>query len=118
MTPSAAITTVWGTGNTTSAQMSAMPTAHAQSSYPWSMRTTSPASWDVGTVAQEASATARMTTTTEFNLNSASGLRGATDRAGALARRLQPASDTRLVVAVSVAEAPLEIALFARPRRS
>src|SRR5260370_10316385 len=34
--------------------------------------------------------------------------------AGALAQRLQPAADTRLVVAVGVAKAPLEICLLAR----
>src|SRR6266849_4935818 len=36
------------------------------------------------------------------------------DWAGALAQRLQPAADTRLVVAVGVAKAPLEICLLAR----
>jgi hypothetical protein len=39
------------------------------------MTTMSLASWDDGTVAQEVSATARMTTTTEFDLNSTSRLR-------------------------------------------
>ena len=34
--------------------------------------------------------------------------------AGVLAQRLQPAADTRLVVAVGVAEAPLKIRFFAR----
>jgi hypothetical protein len=44
MMPRAAITTVCGTGNTRSAQMRAMPTAHAQASYFRSMRTASLAS--------------------------------------------------------------------------
>jgi hypothetical protein len=38
------VTTVWGMGNTRSAQMRAMPTAHAQALYFWRMRTAALAS--------------------------------------------------------------------------
>src|SRR5436309_14503206 len=48
--PSAAITAVCGTGNTRSAQMRAMPMAHAQVSYFRSVSTASLASWGVGIV--------------------------------------------------------------------
>src|SRR5262249_27527805 len=74
--PRAAITTVWGTGSTRSAQMRAMPAAHAQASYFRSTRTASLASWGVGIVVQEVSTTARMTSTNKSDLNSASGLPG------------------------------------------
>src|SRR5215510_2531162 len=47
-------------------------------------------------------------------LNSAFALPRIGHWSGALAHRLQPAADTRLVVAVRVAEAPLEIGLLAR----
>src|SRR5262245_863211 len=47
MMPRAVITAVCGIGNTRSAQMRAMPTAHAQLSYCRSVRTTSLASWGV-----------------------------------------------------------------------
>ena len=59
MMPSATITAVCGTGNTTSAQMRAMPRAHAQLSYSRSVSTASLASSGVGTLAQEASTSDR-----------------------------------------------------------
>src|SRR5215208_1694931 len=55
MIPSAAITAACGTGNTRSAQMRAMPRAHAQRPWSRSTSTASLASWGVGILAQEAS---------------------------------------------------------------
>src|SRR5215467_13975897 len=54
-----------------------------------------------------------MLRTTSPGLNWAFWLPGPASWAGALAQRLQPAANTRLVVAVGVAEAPLEIGLLA-----
>src|SRR6266508_4622347 len=79
MMPSAAITAVCGTGNTRSAQMRAMPRAHAEFSYFPSVSTASLASWGVGIVAQEASTSDRTPITIRPDLTI--GLR--TRRAGA-----------------------------------
>jgi len=59
MMPSAAITAVCGIGSTRSAQMRAMPRAHAQLSYLRSVSTASLASCGVGIVAQEESTIAK-----------------------------------------------------------
>src|SRR5215213_6212883 len=72
MIPSAAITAVCGTGNTRSAQMRAMPRAHAQLPYFWRASTASLASWGVGIVAQEASTWARTPITIRADLTLAS----------------------------------------------
>ncbi len=72
MMPRAAITAVCGIGNTRSAQMRAMPRAHAQLSYFRSVSTTSLASWDVGIVAQEASTSERTPIIIRADLTSAS----------------------------------------------
>jgi hypothetical protein len=94
--------------------MRAIPTAHAQALYFWSMRTASLASCGVGILAQEANAKATMPTKTGTDLISNSGSPGPANAAGALAQRLQPAADTRLVVAVGLPEATLTIFLLAR----
>src|ERR671919_1059204 len=80
MMPSAAITAVCGTGNTRSAQMRAMPRAHAQLSYFRSVSTASLASWGVG-IAQEASTSDRAPITIRPDLTWASERVGA-DAAG------------------------------------
>ena len=68
MIPSAAITAVCGIGNSRSAQMRAMPRAHAQLPYLRSASRASLASWDVGTVAQETSTNARTPITIRADL--------------------------------------------------
>src|SRR5262249_48890227 len=72
MMPSAAITAVCGIGNARSAQMRAMPRAHAQLSYFCSVSTASLASRGIGIVAQEASTSDRMPITIRPDLTWAS----------------------------------------------
>src|SRR5262249_30259773 len=72
MMPSAAITAVCGIGNARSAQMRAMPRAHAQLSYFCSVSTASLASRGVGIVAQEASTSDRTPITIRPDLTWAS----------------------------------------------
>src|SRR5919106_4673693 len=90
MMPSAAITAVCGTGNTRSAQMRAMPRAHAQLSYFRSVSTASLASWGVGIVAQEASTSDRTPITIRMGL--APGLASPFEAA----QLLRPSSDNRM----------------------
>src|SRR6516164_9481967 len=72
MMPSAAITAVCGIGNARSAQMRAMPRAHAQLSYFCSVSTASLASRGIGIVAQEASTSDRTPITIRPDLTWAS----------------------------------------------
>src|SRR5215813_8768872 len=111
MMPRAAITAVCGTGNTRSAQMRAIPTAHAQPSYCRSVRTASLAS---GIVAQEASTSDRTPITIRPDLTWASQRVGPALQGSALVRPLQPAAHAGLVVPIGVAEPPLQIRLLAR----
>src|SRR4029453_18320914 len=116
MIPSAAITAVCGIGNTRSAQMRAMPTAHAQLSYCRSVRTTSLASWGVEITdhVPEASTSDRTPITIRPDLMWASECAGPLLPGSALGPTLQPAAHAGLVVAIGVAEAPLQVGLLAR----
>src|SRR5262245_38798156 len=89
MMPRAAITAVCGIGNTRSAQMRAMPTAHAQLSYCRSVTATSLASAGVEITdhVQEASASDRMPITIKPDLIWASECEGLSFRAALLVRR-------------------------------
>src|SRR5215831_17345197 len=100
MMPSAAITAVCGIGNARSAQMRAMPRAHAQLSYFCSVSTASLASRGIGIVAQEASTSDRMPITIRPDLTWAS------ERVGPA---LQPAPHTGLAVPIGVPEPPFQV---------
>src|SRR5262245_8663273 len=114
MMPRAAITAVCGIGNTRSAQMRAMPTAHAQLSYCRSVRTASSASWGVEITdhVQEASTSDRGPITIWPDLIWAPRAQGAP--CGQLVPTLQPAAHAGLVDPIGVAEALLQVRLLAR----
>src|SRR3990170_4461513 len=114
MMPSAAITADCGTGNTRSAQMRAMPKAHAQLSYSRSVSTASLASWGVGIVEQEASTSDRTPITIRPDLiYEPPNAQRLYCRASAVLR-LQPAAHAGLVVPIGVAEPPFQVCLLAR----
>src|SRR5262245_49398944 len=110
MIPSAAITAVCGIGSTRSAQIRAMPRAHAQFPYFRSVSTASLASWGVGIVAQEASMSDRTPITIRPDLTAA------TERIGPalIVRVLQPAAHTGLVIPIGIVEPPFQVRLLAR----
>src|ERR671919_2516083 len=115
MMPSAAITAACGTGNTRSAQMRAMPRAHAQLSYFRSVSMASLASWGVGIVAQEASTSDRAPITIRPDLTWASErVAPALQGQRSCPTPLQPAAHAGLVVPIGVAEPPFQIRLLAR----
>src|SRR5262245_6222131 len=114
MMPSEAITAACGIGSTRSAQMRAMPRAHAQLPYFRSDSRASLASWGVGIVAQEASASARTPITIRTGLISPSDAQGWSCETSAFIQWLQPAAHAALVIAIGVAEPPFQVRLLAR----
>src|SRR4030095_4828452 len=110
MIPRAAITAVCGIGNTRSAQMRAIPRAHAQLPYCRSVSTASLASWGVGMVAQEASTSVRTPIAVRPDLTAASKC----VRSALWPRPLHPAAHAGFVLAIASAKAPFQVSLLAR----